>query len=141
VRLVVSDDHEGIKAAVAGELPGTEWQRCTVHFERNVLSHVPASEVSEVADDLKVIFKVRREKTAPALAKEFVSLYQKSYPKAVSVFEAGIEDALTYLHYPGNHDAKLRTANMLERLFKEVKRRTRAVEGFPKDTLPGLPSP
>jgi transposase-like protein len=49
VRLVVSDDHEGIKAAVAGELPGAQWQRCTVHFERNVLSHVPSSEMSEVA--------------------------------------------------------------------------------------------
>jgi len=59
VRLVVSDDHEGIKAAVAGELPGAEWQRCVVHFERNVLSHVPASEMSEVAEDLKAVFKVR----------------------------------------------------------------------------------
>src|ERR687885_1593341 len=64
VHLVVSDDHEGIKAAVAGELPGVDWQRCVVHFERNVLSHVPASSIAEVAEDLKAIFKVRREKTA-----------------------------------------------------------------------------
>ena len=96
VRLVVSDDHEGIKAAVAGELPGAEWQRCTVHFERNVLSHVPASSMAEVAQDIKAIFKVRRE---------------ESYPKAVSVFEAGIEDALTYLRYPGSHHARIRTTN------------------------------
>ena len=48
VRLVVSDDHEGIKAAVAGKLPGADWQRCVVHFERNVLSHVPASSMGEV---------------------------------------------------------------------------------------------
>jgi transposase-like protein len=68
VRLVVSDDHEGIKAAVARELPGVEWQRCVVHFERNVLSHVPASEMGEVAEDLKAIFKVRRERTPRALA-------------------------------------------------------------------------
>jgi putative transposase len=74
VRLVVSDDHEGIKAAVAGELPGVEWQRCVVHFERNVLSSVPASEMSEVAEDLKAVFKVRRQKTARALAEEFVEL-------------------------------------------------------------------
>ncbi len=98
VRLVVSDDHEGIKAAVFGELPGVEWQRCAVHFERNVLSHVPASSMAEVAEDLKAIFKVRREKTARALAEEFVELlYGKRFPKAVSVFEAGIGDALTYL--------------------------------------------
>jgi putative transposase len=134
VRLVVSDDHEGIKAAVFGELPGAQWQRCAVHFERNVLSHVPSSSVAEVAEDLKAIFKVRRQKTARALAEEFVSLYKKSYPKAVSVFEAGIEDALTYLSYPGSHHAKLRTTNMLERLFKEVKRRTRVVGVFPNET-------
>jgi putative transposase len=134
VRLVVSDDHEGIKAAVFGELPGADWQRCVVHFERNVLSHVPASSIAEVAEDIKAIFKVRREKTARALAEEFVELYGERFPKAVSVFEAGIEDALTYLGYPGSHHARIRTTNMLERLFKELKRRTRVVGVFPNET-------
>jgi putative transposase len=134
VYLVVSDDHEGIKSAVAGELPGAEWQRCAVHFQRNVLSHVPASSMAEVAEDLSAIFKVSREKTARTLAEEFVELYGKSYPKAVAVFEAGIEDALTYLRYPGSHHARLRSTNMLERLFKEVKRRTRVVGIFPNET-------
>ena len=133
VRLVVSDDHEGIKAAVAAEMPGVEWQRCTVHFERNVISHVPASEMSEVAEDLKAIFKLRREKTARELAKEFVKLYGKRFPKAISVFEAGIEDALSYLRFPGSHHARIRTTNMLERLFGEVKRRTRVVGVFPNE--------
>ena len=134
VRLVVSDDHEGIKAAVAGELPGTDWQRCVVHFQRNVLAHVPAGAMAEVAEDLKAIFKVRREKTAKALAEGFVCAYEKSYPKAVSVFEAGIGDALRYLSYPGSHHARIRTTNVLERLFKEVKRRTRVVGVFPNET-------
>jgi putative transposase len=135
VRLVVSDDHEGIKAAVFGELPGVGWQRCVVHFERNVLSHVPASSMPEVvAEDLKAIFKVRREKTARALAEEFIELHRKDYPKAVSVFDAGIEEALTYLRYPGSHHARIRTTNMLERLFREVKRRTRVVGVFPNET-------
>ena len=134
VRLVISDDHEGIKKAVSGELPGAEWQRCVVHFERNVLAHVPASSMAEVVQDLKAIFKVRRKKTAEALAEEFAELYEKGYPKAVAVFEAGIEDALTYLSFPGSHHAKLRTTNMLERLFKEVKRRTRVVGVFPNET-------
>ncbi len=133
VRLVVSDDHEGIKAAVAGELPGAEWQRCAVHFQRNVLAHVPSSSMSEVAEDLSAIFKVSRRKTAEALAEAFVSLYEKSYPKAVSVFEAGIRDALTYLSYPSSHHARIRSTNMLERLFKEVKRRTRVVGVFPNE--------
>ena len=133
VRLVVSDDHEGIKAAVAGELPGVKWQRCIVHFERNVLAHVPASSTAEVAEDLKAIFKVRRQKTARALAEEFVELHGKRFPKAVSVFEAGIEDALSYLSFPGSHHARIRSTNMLERLFKEVKRRTKVVGVFPNE--------
>ncbi len=134
VRLVVSDDHEGIKAAVLGELPGTGWQRCVTHFERNVLSHVPASSMAEVAEDLKAIFKVRREKTALVLAEEFVQMYGGRFPKAVSVFEAGIGDALTYLGHPGSHHQRIRTTNMLERLFREVKRRTRVVGVFPNET-------
>src|SRR3954454_1745340 len=134
VRLVVSDDHEGIKAAVAGELPGAQWQRCAVHFQRNVLAHVPSSSISEVAEDLSALFKVKRRKTAEALAEEFVELYEKSYPKAVSIFKAGIWDALTYLSYPGSHHARIRSTNMLERLFKEVKRRTRVVGVFPSET-------
>lgn len=134
VRLVVSDDHEGIKAAVFGELPGAEWQRCAVHFQRNVLSHVPSSSMSEVAEDLSAILKVRRHKTAEVLAEEFVLFYKKSYPKAVSVFEAGIADTLTYLGYPGSHHARIRSTNMLERLFKEIKRRTKVVGVFPNET-------
>jgi putative transposase len=134
VRLVVSDDHEGIKSAVSGELPGVQWQRCIVHFTRNVLAYVPSTAMGEVAEDLKAIFKVRREKTAKALVEEFVSLYEKRYPKAVSIFEAGIGDALTYLRYPGSHHARIRTTNVLERLFKEVKRRTKVVGVFPNET-------
>jgi len=112
-----------------------DWQRCVVHFERNVLAHVAASSMSEVAEDLKAIFKVRREKTAKALAEEFIELYAKRFPKAASVFEVGIDDALSYLlRYPGSHHARIRTTNMLERLFKEVKRRTRVVGVFPNET-------
>ena len=134
VRLVISEDHEGIKAAVSGELPGAEWQRCTVHFERNILAHVPSSSMAEVAQDIKAIFKVRRAKTARALAEEFVELYGKRFSKAVAVFEVGIEDALTYLSFPGSHHTRIRTTNMLERPFKEVKRRTRVVGVFPNET-------
>jgi putative transposase len=76
---------------------------------------------------------VRREKTARALAEEFVELYTKRFPKAVAVFEVGIGDALSYLRYPGSHHARIRTANMLARLFKEVKRRTRVVGVFPNE--------
>ena len=68
------------------------------------------------------------------MVKEFISLYKKSYPKAVSVLEAGVADALSYLSFPGSHHARIRSTNMLERLFKEVKRRTRVVGVFPNET-------
>ncbi len=112
-----------------------EWigRGASVHFERDVLSHVPTTSMAEVAHDLKAIFKVRRQETARALAEEFVDLYGGLFPKAASVFEAGIEDALVYLRYPGSHHARIRTTNMLERLFEEVKRRTRVVGVFPNE--------
>jgi transposase-like protein len=100
---------------------------------RNVLSHVPASTVGEVVEDLKAVFKVRKEKTARTLAEKFAELYGKRFAKTISVFEGGIGDALTYLR-PGSHHARIRTTNMLERLFKEVKRRTEVVGVFPNKT-------
>jgi putative transposase len=101
---------------VAGELPGAGWQRCTVHFKHNVLAHVPTSSMAEVAEVLKEIFKVRCQ-TTRALAEEFVELRGCRFPKAASVFETGISNALTYLSYPGSHHARIRTTNMLERLL------------------------
>jgi putative transposase len=128
-RIWLSRGHEG------DHHRGPQFTDCVrmVHFERNVLAHVPASEMSEVAEDLKAIFKVRRQKTARALAKEFVKLYGSRFAKAISVFEAGINDALSYLSFPGSHHARLRTTNMLERLFREVMRRTRVVGVFPNE--------
>jgi putative transposase len=70
VKLVVSDDQEGIKSTVAGELSGVGWQMCVVHFKLSLLSHVPTSSTVEVAQDPKAIFKVSRQKTAPAPAQE-----------------------------------------------------------------------
>lgn len=74
VHLVIADDHEGTKGAVAGGLPGPRWPPCVVHFQRNVLSHVLAGAMSEVSEDLKAIFGVKREKTARALAEEFIEV-------------------------------------------------------------------
>lgn len=133
VQLVVSDDHEAIKFAVATELPEARWQRCVVHFERNVLAHVPASSSKEVAEDLKVVFKAKRISTARALAQDFVEHYQSRFPKAVRVFEAGLDSALSFLVFPSTHQRLVRSTNMLERLFREVKRRTRVVGVFPNE--------
>ncbi|WP_198004847.1 transposase [Rubrobacter xylanophilus] len=134
VKLVVSDDHEGIRPRSRASCPEHSGSGAWCISNAGVLSHVLSTSMAEVAQDMKAIFKVRREKTARALSEEFVEFYGKRFPKAVVVFEAGIEDALTYLSFPGSHHAKVRTTNMLERLFKEVKRRTRVVGVFPNET-------
>jgi transposase-like protein len=134
VELVISDDHESIKQAVRSELLGTSWQRCTVHFMRNVMSAVPATEMKEVAADLKEVFKVRRESSARRLAEEFIARYEKRYVRAVEVFKRGIDDALVYMRFPGSHHSFIRSTNGLERVFRELKRRTRVVGVFPGET-------
>ena len=133
VQLVISDDHESIKAAVQIELPSARWQRCIVHFERNILCHVPASDMAEVANDLKGIFAVHRKESADALASAFVERYGKRFAKAVGVLKNGLANALTFLSFPSGHHRLLRTTNGLERLFGEVKRRTRVVGIFPSE--------
>ena len=133
VQLVISDDHESIKSAVQTELSGVLWQRCIVHFERNILAHVPAAEMRVVADDLKGIFAVRREETARQLAQQFSERYGKRFSKAVEVLQRGLEQALSYLRFPSSHQRLLRSTNGLERLFVEVKRRTRVVGVFPNE--------
>jgi transposase-like protein len=133
VQLVVSDDHEAINQAVATELPEALWQRCVVHFERNVLAHVPARDMKEVAEDLKVIFKAKRSSTAKALAEEFCEYYRGRFPKAVATLERGLADALSFLAFPNSHHHFIRSTNLLERLFREVKRRTKVVGVFPHE--------
>ncbi len=134
VQLVISDDHDSIKAAAQTELPSARWQRCIAHFERNVLARVPAADVAEVAADLKGIFAVHRRESAGALVEAFVQRYQRRFARAVAVLQAGIADALTFLAFPSGHQRLLRTTNGLERLFGEVKRRTRVVGVFPGET-------
>lgn len=131
VRLVISDDHESIKHAVQVELPSAQWQRCVVHFERNILAHVPQAESKAVAADLKTIFHAARRETAESLAGSFTARYEKAHPKAVEILKRGLDDALTYTAFPSSHHKYIRTTNGLERLFKEVKRRTRVVGAFP----------
>ena len=103
VKLVISDDHESIKQAARVELPGAAWQRCVVHFERNVLAHVPQAETEAVAADLKVVFQAARRETAEQLAASFAERYGESYPKAVATLTRGLDEALTYTAFPSSH--------------------------------------
>lgn len=130
VRLVVSDAHGGLKNAVK-KVMKSEWQRCKVHFYRNVLVQVPRRSQAEVAEAMKAVFVQRDEKSAKAKAAELVRQLQSRFAKAMEIFEAGIDDVLSYFHYPAPHRTRISSTNPLERLNKEIRRRTRVVGIFP----------
>jgi len=97
------------------------------------LAHVPQSEREAVAEELKEVFTVKRRSTAESLAQGFMERYRERYRRAVEVFAQGIEEALTYLEFPGSHQGQIKSTNVLERLFREVKRRTKVVGVFPSE--------
>lgn len=130
VRLVVSDVHGGLKAAVRKVLKA-EWQRCKVHFYRNVLVHVTKRSQAEVSEAMKAVFVQRDEKSAKTKAADVVRQFQSRFAKAMEIFEAGIDDVLSYLHYPPSHRTRLSSNNPIERLNQEIRRRTRVVGIFP----------
>lgn len=130
VKLVISDAHTGLKAAVRKVLK-VEWQRCKVHFYRNILVHVPKRSQAEVSEAMKAVFVQRDEKSAKTKAADLARQFQARFAKAMEIFEAGIEDVLSYLHYPQPHRVRISSTNPLERLNLEIRRRTRVVGIFP----------
>lgn len=130
VQLVISDAHGGLKNAVRKVLKA-EWQRCKVHFYRNVLVQVPKRSQAEVSEAMKAVFVQRDEKSARAKAAEVVRQFQNRYGKAMEIFEAGLDDVLSYLHYPTAHRVRVSSTNPIERLNLEIRRRTRVVGIFP----------
>ncbi len=130
VKLVISDAHKGLVGA-ARKVLKAEWQRCKVHFYRNVLVHIPKRSQPEVSEAMKAVFVQRDEKSAKAKAAELVKQFQTRFAKAMEVFESGVDDVLSYLHYPQPHRVRVSSTNPLERLNLEIRRRTRVVGIFP----------
>jgi putative transposase len=131
VRLVISDAHQGLKAAIEQVLAGASWQRCRVHLMRNVLAHVPKGDKSMVAAAMRTIFAQPNREAAGQQRAEVVQAMQPRWPKAAQVLERGAEDSLTYMAFPMEHWTRIYSTNPLERLNREVKRRTDVVGIFP----------
>ena len=132
VRLIISDACRGLVESVADYLPDARWQRCMVHFYRNVFSHVPSAKMREVSHMLKAIHAQESRPAAQDKADAVIAeLRRQRMTKAATLIEESIGETLAYYAFPDIHWRKIRTNNPLERIMKEIRRRTRVVGAFP----------
>jgi transposase-like protein len=131
VRLVTSDDHAGLRAAIARHFQGASWQRCQVHFARNVQGRVGRKERGRLAEDLRAIFAAPTAAQAREAAHTCAERWRGRHPSVASALEEDLEACLACYHAPAVHRLRIRTTNGLERLNQELKRRTRVVRIFP----------
>ncbi|WP_050769451.1 IS256 family transposase [Blastopirellula marina] len=132
VRLITSDKCLGLVEAFGEFFPEAAWQRCIVHFYRNVLKDVPRSKSRDVAAMLKAVH-AQEDRTAATEKAEQVAekLAALRLGNAAKCFRAGVQETLAYMNFPREHWTRLRSNNMLERIMKEIRRRTRVVGAFP----------
>lgn len=129
--LVISDAHKGLARAIRESFIGCSWQRCKVHMMRNVLAHVPSREKERFAAKLKQIWLQPDYPSALAYAEHLMDTEEKQYPAAIRTLEEGLEDTLQFFHFEEMDHRKISSTNLLERLNKEIRRRTRVVGVFP----------
>ena len=132
VRLMISDACLGLVESIAEVFPDADWQRCVVHFHRNVLSHVPRGKMREVAAMLKAIHAQESRESAESKAEDVVKkLKLMKLRSAAELVEKSIHETFAYFAYPPQHWLKIKTNNPMERLLKEARRRTKVVGAFP----------
>jgi len=131
VELVVSDDHQGLRAAVERHFQGASWQRCQVHYARNLLGMVGHARRKELSEGLRGVFAAPNREVALRLASELAFRWRTSHPRVAQHLEEHIEECLSCLAFPESHRRRIRTTNGLERFNQELKRRTRVVRIFP----------
>jgi transposase-like protein len=131
VELVVSDDHEGLKAAIGRHFQGASHQRCQVHYARNLLGMVGAAGRKDLAEGLRGVFAAASRESVLSLAEELADRWRPSHPKVAEHLEEHVEECLSCLAFPESHRRRIRTTNGQERLNQEIKRRTRVVRIFP----------
>jgi putative transposase len=134
IELVTSDAHAGLKEARKACFTGVPWQRCRFHLMRNALAHVPREEMKrEVIDDLRSVLDSANEHAAGEQLGRVARKYEKSAPKLAQWMEENVPESFSVFRLPPAHRQRLRTTNMLERLNRELKRRTRVATLFPNE--------
>jgi transposase-like protein len=132
--LLISDDHKGLGAARQAVFPGVPWQRCQFHLQQNAQAYVPRLEQrAPVAQAIRSVFDCPDRLTAQARLKEIVAQYAQTAPKLAAWMEANLPQGFTVFAFPRDHQRRLRTSNPLERVNKELKRRTRVAGLFPNE--------
>jgi len=131
VRLVTSDAHAGLKGAIVAVLQGASWQRCRVHFVRNALAYVPKGAQPMVAATIRTVFVQPDAAAAREQWRRVADSFRPRFPRLAELLDAAEADVLAYLAFPQEHWRQVWSNNPLERLNKEVKRRTDVVGIFP----------
>jgi putative transposase len=133
VQLVVSDHHLGLKQAIGAVFVGAAWQRCRVHFMRNVLSKVPKASAEMVAAAIRTIFAQPDEAHVRSQLDEVARMLSTQFPDVAAMLFDAVEDLLAFTAFPAAHWRKIWSTNPLERINGEIKRRTNVVGIFPND--------
>jgi putative transposase len=131
VEFVVSDNHPGIRKAIAELLPQAVWQRCYVHFLRNAMDHLPRKADDDCRTELRWLYDRRDLAEAKSDLAAWLAKWQDRYPKLCDWVEENIEETFSFYRLPRQHHKHMKSSNMLERINQELKRRTHVVRIFP----------
>jgi transposase-like protein len=132
-KLITSDAHDGILYAISKVFPNTPWQRCQTHFSRNILSHAPSKYQKAIHAELTELYNCATMKEARTKRDSIIAEYSDVADKAMECLDNGFEDAMTVMALPKCFRKYLRTSNHLERLNKELKRRSKVIGVFPNE--------
>jgi putative transposase len=134
VELIISDDHSGLGSARKAVFGGVPWQRCQCHLQRNAQAYVPRKDMkSGVASDIRSVFNAPNRQEADELLKKAVARYSQDAPRLATWMEENLPEGLTVFAFPESHRRLIRTTNGLERLNREIRRRSRVATLFPNE--------